>query len=346
MLPLAILSACAAALLLPASAAPLPFQNPGLQRPTGVLAPPPEQLVGNYDGSSGAAPWTRGAPRVPRGVGFREADYAVNAATAVQTAIPTQSAKASPALFVAAARAVHPRQFCGPHVGCVVFTGTPASNPDADPSAVPLSESQPSVHPLLNPAGLSVSNNAPTPSSANAPGPEVRPHAVRDEAKADPVLSQSQQDDDALTSYSTDATSLPLAQVNAPLFTVSGTGDPSLPKALHPSSNSGFSPSQTHKIGTVAVGSHERRGHALAARDRRRLRPTRYLSGSTLYPAEDPSPQPVNPRAVEQLAVEGPAPRKSLKGDTGVMRLDAIPDEGVVPGLGPETSIQLGPAAY
>ena len=95
------------------------------------------------------------------------------------------------------------------------------------------------------------------------------------------------------------------------------TGDPALPKVPISGSDAdaaSSSSSQPSNIGTVIV---ERRGSY--------LRPTRYLSGSSLYPDEDPNPQPINPRAIEQLTVEGPAPRMNPKGDTSVMRLEAIP---------------------
>ncbi|KAM5540279.1 hypothetical protein V8D89_006098 [Ganoderma adspersum] len=312
MLPLTILSACAAVLLLPASAAPLPFETSDLQQPAGILATPSEQgLDADNLATSGAA--RSGALRVPRGVGFREADYAVSAATAAQTVIRAQSTKATPAVLAAAAptRAVFSRQVADACAlaDCSGLLASSASATGTDPSTL----SQPAVDPLLNPASLSASNNAlaaslaePPRTTADGPGPEVRPYAIK--AKADPALSQnqSQLDDDAPAS--TGVTPLPiggsatLAQVNAPLLMVSGTGDPTFPKVAAPSSNSNSASTRpAPKIGTVAArwrSLHERRG---------RFKLTRYLSGSSLYPDSDPDPKPINPRELETVELNIPA---------------------------------------
>ena len=289
MLPLTILS-CAVVLLLPVSAAPSPEQR----------------LATDDFASSSAIPG--GAHHIARGVGFREADYAVSAATAVQTVIPAQNTKATPAALAAAAptRAVLPRQVDDPCAlaDCSELLTSFASASGADPST--LSETQPD--PLLRPASLSASNNAlaaqlspPSHMAKDAPGPEARPYAIN--AKASPVLSQnqgqSQLSNDAPAD--TSAPSLPiggsatLAQINAPLLMVSGTGDPSLPKAPSSGSNSNSaSTSPAPGIAAVAARSrHERR-------ERRGLfRLARYLSGSSLYPDSDPDPKPINPREVE-----------------------------------------------
>ncbi|KAI1795726.1 hypothetical protein LXA43DRAFT_1058409 [Ganoderma leucocontextum] len=319
MLPLSLLSACAAVLVIPASAAPLSFESSDHQRPTRFLAPSPKQrLTTDRKPASGDAPDL--FLLMPRGAAFREADYAVNAA-----------AEANPAVFAAAAptRAVllrrdgsitsssgsgHKAQMDRPSTddlaAPVALAAAPsplgtfhfasALGPGTDPSTSKLSQPA-SEDRLLKPDGLSGFNKAfaapliqpDTP--AGAPGPEARPQF----RNADRTLSQNQMD-------STDATppnAAALAQVNGPngqVVEISKDADAPPQVNAMGSKSDPSGPAVSRKIGTVD-SQYDHQGPLEPSRHR-------HLSDSFLYPA----PQPADPRAADSLAQEEPAPGAAL----------------------------------
>ena len=349
MQPLTVLSACAVILVLTTSVAPLPLETSELQQPTGNLPTPPEQGLAAKNLAASSSRAATPSPdnlnplrvRMPRGVGFHEADYAVRAAAAVQTVIPALNTRVTPAALAAAAptRAVFSRQST-----CV--TVSPAINCEPVPDQVfePVSnsfetvvavyEAAPDTDPfpylasVVDPSILSLSDDSdaqPPPTTGDAPRPDSDDAPPTSTKKSQPTL-KAQLD-------TLDRTVLVSKFVGSPATVVVS---PDAGPESEPVSSAAAPSAVPHKARAVAAQSgsqRERRG--------RRLTLTRSLSGSSLHPDSDPNPHPhphpINPRTVGSLPVAEPTLRavlvKPSKGDTGVMRRTASPRVSVRPGV-------------
>ena len=325
MLPLTVLFACATVLVIPASAAPLQFDpSSELQQPNVVLVASPEQAF-TADSLHASSASARG--RVRRGTDFRAADYAVNVATAVKTAVPTQ---ATPVILPAAAPtngAALSRRHGFTHgsgyfddktrrhhdedemIVPAAYAATPSPVTLVDLASVPDNESDSSTEkPAVDLAGVNTALVHPD-TTPSGPGPETRPKFTQ----AKQTLSQSQSDDGApVTTPPQVGGSAVLAQVdaaNAPVVTINKTPGDVVPQVAGPASHSSR-PAVQYKIGTANIESTSRRER----RGPGPLRLSRRLSGSSLYRGSEASHFPINPRAAEadSLPVVKPAPRAAF----------------------------------